>query len=267
MYKISKLAVGSVIAASAALGGASVALADGYVPRGKVVYERPSDWSGVYFGVSSGYQWSSIDVANPAGGGAVGTAITSDHADGLAGAHLGVQHQFATIVLGVEAGWYASLRSHDGDSQACWNPAPVLVVGGALTGSCTAQFNDAITVGGRLGWAAGHWMPYITGGYANGGFDFNGRIPGAAPTATTLTETAHTRLNGWYIGGGAEWKISPGWTAGIEYRHYEFEDRDTTAYNPATGLARETVRFDAGTDTVTARVSWRWGREVAAPLK
>ena len=62
MYNLSKLAAGSVIVATAALGSAGVALADGYAPKGKVVYERPSDWSGVYFGVSSGYQWSSIDV-------------------------------------------------------------------------------------------------------------------------------------------------------------------------------------------------------------
>ena len=62
MYKLSKLAAGSAIAATAALGGAGLALADGYAPKGKVVYEPPSDWSGVYFGVGSGYQWSSIDV-------------------------------------------------------------------------------------------------------------------------------------------------------------------------------------------------------------
>ncbi len=59
MNKLSKLAAGSVIAATAALGGASAVLADGYAPKGKVVYERPSDWSGVYFGVGSGYQWNS----------------------------------------------------------------------------------------------------------------------------------------------------------------------------------------------------------------
>src|SRR5215475_13559460 len=54
MSKISKLAAGSAIAATAVLGGASVALADGYAaPR--VAYERPSNWSGVYFGVDSGY--------------------------------------------------------------------------------------------------------------------------------------------------------------------------------------------------------------------
>jgi opacity protein-like surface antigen len=122
-------------------------------------------------------------------------------------------------------------------------------------------------------------MPYVTGGYANAGFDFSARGPVTTSTATTLIEQAHTRLNGWYIGVGGEWKISPGWTAGLEYRHYDFGDRTTTAFHPGagasatfplgipTGTPLENVRFDATTETVTARVTWRWGREVSAPLK
>src|SRR5215467_8511496 len=101
MYKVSKLAAGSVIAATAAVGCASVALADGYEPR-RVAYERPADWSGVYFGVGSGYQWSTIDVhqvPTAAFGGAFGSAnpgigISSDHDTGFVSAHLGYQHQF-----------------------------------------------------------------------------------------------------------------------------------------------------------------------------
>src|SRR6516164_3806489 len=100
MYKVSKLAAGSVIAATAALGGASVALADGYsAPR--VAYERPADWSGVYFGVSSGYQWSDIPVHFTD----FGTKFSTHFDDAIVGAHLGVQHQFGVIVVGVEGGW------------------------------------------------------------------------------------------------------------------------------------------------------------------
>ena len=60
MYNLSKLAAGSVIVAAAAIGSAGVALADGYAAQGKGGLRTPSDWSGVYFGVSSGYQWSSM---------------------------------------------------------------------------------------------------------------------------------------------------------------------------------------------------------------
>jgi outer membrane immunogenic protein len=255
MYKVSKIAAGSVIAATAAVAGASVALADVYEPR-KVVYERPLDWSGVYFGVGSGYQWSSITASNV-------LSITSDHDQAFVGAHLGAQHQFGAIVVGVEGGWMTTFRDNDGSSEACGSPL------GSL--SCTARLQDILNIGGRIGYAAGKWLPYVTGGYANGAFDFNvrERAPGApgAAGATVLVETAHERLNGWYIGGGLEWAISPGWSTGIEYRHYEFEARNTTSFNPATGGAVEPVRMDATTDSVEARVSWRWGRPEAAPLK
>ena len=110
MYKLSKLAAGSVIAATAAIGGAGVALADGYEPKGRVVYERPSDWSGVYFGVGSGYQWSSIDVSRD-------LVLGIDHRITMTrfvGAHIGLQHQFGNVVLGVEGDWMTSLRDKDG---------------------------------------------------------------------------------------------------------------------------------------------------------
>src|SRR6187549_621485 len=98
MNNLSKLAAGSVIAATAALSGASAVLADGYAPKGKVVYERPSDWSGVYFGVASGYQWNSTDVTIvPAG-----PSVSMDHDSYMVGGFIGIQHQFGSIVLGVE---------------------------------------------------------------------------------------------------------------------------------------------------------------------
>jgi outer membrane immunogenic protein len=287
MSKLSKMAAGSVIVATAALGGATLALADGSAPK-KVAYERPADWSGVYFGVGSGYQWSSIDVDHVPGGvfpGTTGIGISSDHNDAFVSAHLGVQHQWGAIVLGIEGGWMSTLRDHRANSEFCDSvPAvlqnPILAPGDF----CTARLNDIVTIGARVGWAAGRWMPYLTGGYANAGVDFENRIaaPGAAGVAgaTILQEEAHARLNGWYIGGGVEWAVSPGWTAGIEYRHYDFGTSDSTAYSACTttgtpgcpfaavGLPQEKVRFDDTTDTISARVSWRWGREqAAAPLK
>ena len=256
MRKFSKLAAGSAILATAALATAGTAIADGYARKGKVVYERPTDWSGVYFGVSSGYQWSSIDVANPV---AFPPGFNFDHSDGIVGAHIGAQHQFGNLVIGVEGNWASAFRDHEDDVQ-CFAPGPQLTPGG--TGRCQARFNDVLTIGGRLGWAAGHWMPYVTGGYANGGFDFSGR----SNVTFNLNEKAHARLDGWYIGGGFEWRISPNWTAGVEYRHYDFGDNTVAAHTPA-GAFLENAQFDATTETITARVSWKFGRPEVKPLK
>src|SRR5262249_16435572 len=143
-------------------------------------------------------------------------------------------------------------------SSPC-NPLAACVAGFTQT----ARLNDILTIGGRAGWAAGHWMPYVTGGYADARFAF--RTDNAAGT---LIEQGSTRHPGWYIGGGGEWAVSPGWTAGLEYRHYEFDDRTFVPFN-AAGVANpfNTQRVEASTDSISARVSWRWGRPEAAPLK
>src|SRR5688572_28247916 len=158
MFKLNKIA-GSVIAVTAILGSAGVALADGYVPKGKVAYERPTNWSGFYFGVGSGYQWSSTDlsIAQAPGLGSVGV----DHDSAIVTAFAGVQHQVGLVVVGVEGGWTSTFRDDFG-STAC-------IVPGLLT--CKSRLNDLLTIGGRLGWAAGHWMPYVTGGYATARFE------------------------------------------------------------------------------------------------
>jgi len=247
MYNLSKLAAGSVIVATAALGSAGVASADGYERKGKVVYERPSDWSGVYFGLSSGYQWSSVSVENPA----FPPGFSVDHDSYLIGAHLGLQHQWGNIVLGVEGNWLTTFRNNPGDA-----PCPAA----GLT--CSARMDDVLTVGPRLGWAAGHWMPYVTGGYANAAYHFVARN-----AASVQIEEARARLSGWYIGGGVEWIVSPGWTAGIEYRHYDFNDNISAAFSPAGAFIENARFYDATTDTVTARVSWKFSREVVTPLK
>ena len=91
MSKLSKLVAGTVIAAIAGVSGASVALADEYASK-KVAYERPADWSGVYFGVGSGYQWSSIDVRHVPSviSPTLGIGFSSDHDEWFPSAHIGV---------------------------------------------------------------------------------------------------------------------------------------------------------------------------------
>jgi outer membrane immunogenic protein len=249
MSKLSKLAAGSVIAATAALGGASVALADGYSAKPKVAYERPSDWSGVYFGLHSGYQWSNYDASYtnfPTSWG-----VSNDGP--VVGAQLGIQHQFGQIVLGVETSITFAVRDDFG-STLCPNPAF----------TCTARFDDVYTIGGRIGYAAGHWMPYVTGGYAAARFEDERRFTAAG----TLFGSGSERHDGWYIGGGVEWMVGQSWVLGVEYRHYELDDKTYNFHTPA-GVAQplEQTIGDVSLDTVTARVSWKWGREPARPLK
>jgi len=255
MLSLRQLVAGSAIMAAAAIGSAGLALADGYTPPRKVTYERPADWSGFYFGLHSGYQWSSIDGTFSNGGSG---SFSVDHDDWSVGAHIGLQHQFGVIVLGVEANIDSLFRGDDGSTR-CPNP----------TLNCNVRVDDIISVGGRLGYAAGHWMPYITGGYANAALHYH--TSALAPFPFLSTEEARTRNDGWYIGGGVEWIVSPGWTAGLEYRHYEFDNTSVTTWTTQVtqGQPIERLTMSAGSDSITARMSWKFGREPAAapPLK
>ena len=200
MYKVSKLAAGSVIAATAAVAGSSVTLADVYEQPRRVVYERPMDWSGVYFGVGSGYQWSTVDVdhVNGLGFNAGGIGISSQHDDAFVSAHLGAQHQFGAIVLGVEGGWMTTLRDRDGSSERCDSVPGVLSNPIIAPGDfCRGRLQDIFTIGGRAGYAAGKWLPYVTGGYANAGVDFENRVPGVSPGVQSYR---NKRMNGLAVG-------------------------------------------------------------------
>jgi len=250
MYKLNKLAAGSVIAAMAALGGADVALADRYAPKGKVVYDRPTSWSGLYFGVHSGYSWSDFDNTYVAGGGT--WSVSDDPA--VVGAHLGIQHQWGNVVLGVEGNFTTAIRDNFSTAQ-CPNPATL----------CHARFHDVLSVGPRLGWAAGHWMPYVTGGYASTRFADN--VVSKATQLVTVVG-AGERHDGWYIGAGVEWTISPGWSVGLEYRHYDFSDETYLRHTPAGApVPGDTANVGVGLDTVTVRASWRFDRPEPRPLK
>jgi opacity protein-like surface antigen len=253
MRQLSKFAAGSAAVAVAAFASVGVAQADGMPSKGRaVVYEKPSNWSGFYFGAHSGWQWSSMDAS-------VGSTPVDfgDHDSPVVGGQIGIQHQFGNFVLGVEGTLTVAFRD-DHSSAACPNPAF----------TCAMRFDDVLTVGPRLGWAMGKWMPYITGGYANAAFDQKiTQLPNA-----TNPYGDRQRHGGWYIGGGVDFAMAAGWTIGIEYRHYEF---DEATYNPSrivasTGLldlSQPANRADATSDIVTLRASWKLGRPEAAPLK
>ena len=93
-------------------------------------------------------------------------------------------------------------------------------------------------------------MPYLTGGYANGSFEFDAQT---LPQPNT-TEHASASLDGGYIGAGVDWAFARNWTAGAEYRHYAFSAKTVTATQAPSGS--EPVRFAPSTDTVMARLSY-----------
>jgi outer membrane immunogenic protein len=252
--QLSKLAIGVAVVAAAGFAGTMAAQADGMPTRGRVVYERPVDWGGFYFGVHSGWAWSDIDSNfTTAAGVPTGANDSVQHDASAVGGQIGLQHQFGNIVLGVEGTLTTTFR--DGYANvSCPNAAR----------TCGKRFDDVLTVGPRLGYAMGHWMPYVTGGYANAAFSHESFDNGTVGNVLLGQE----RFGGWYIGGGFDMALSHGWTIGLEYRHYEF-DTSTLSTHTTAGVGPVEFRaVDPSLDTLLLRVSWKLGRpDRVVPLK
>jgi len=163
------------------------------------------DWNGWYVGGHFGYGGGSLGPGTnplPEQGVLFPHSIT-----GLIGGYqVGYIRQFSNhVVLGIEAD--ASFSSPFDAPRL--TPAP---------------FNSTIdytgTLRGRLGYAQGTWMPYVTGGFAWGHTHIN--INDAAGTVDSRVGNYQT---GWTAGAGVEFAVSGNWSAKIEYDYIDLSRR------------------------------------------
>ena len=136
--KCVRLLTGGLAVAIAAVLGSGVALADGMARTAAPVAQAPTSWSGFYFGVHSGWQWSDIDSTSVTGV----SLFSVSHDSPVVGGQIGIQHQFGLFVVGVE-GTLTTSYQNDYGSTNCPN----------ILFTCAARFDDVLTIGPRLGYA------------------------------------------------------------------------------------------------------------------
>ncbi len=206
--------------ALAALGtsaGAAIA-ADIYTPPPPIespIYSPAPvvNWTGLYVGVHGGYAWGSAQATH--GNGTASAADTSP-SGWLGGGQIGANFQFDNgLVLGIEGDIAASGLS------ASW--------AGPGTGPGTVAINQKTSmlgsVRGRLGFANGNWLPYLTAGvgFAKSTRDYTG--PGG-PASDTRTHT------GWTAGAGLEYAMSQNWSIRGEYRYSDYGSQNYAMPGP-----------------------------------
>ena len=109
---------------------------------------------------------------------------------------------------------------------------------GSATYSETVQFSG--TLRARLGYAAGNWLFYLTGGFA-WSFDQFARtqISGAPAGINVAAGTGESQSlvprYGGAIGAGAEVALNDKWSGRIEYLFIDYANRDVAF--PAAGTA------------------------------
>ena len=163
------------------------------------------DWTGFYIGAHAGFGRgsSSAVLTDPA------PTTTSNSFDGMVG---GVQAGYnyrlpSGILLGAEAD--ISFPNYLTSNSIVSSLA-------TARSAVTEQWDYMGTARGRVGYVAGPWLTYATGGLAWAGERFLN-----APAIGNSEKTLNTRL-GWAAGGGVEYAFAPHWSVRLEYLYSQF---------------------------------------------
>jgi len=194
--------------------------------------EPPFSWAGFYFGINGGYGWGRSSWSDPAFGANSGMFNTSG---ALVGGQLGYNWQTGSVVLGIEtdADW-ANINGSTAALGVC------LADGG---GTCQTKQDWFGTTRGRIGYAFGRFMPYVTGGAAYGDIK-----------ALQTTGNAMQTQFGWSAGGGLEYSLDRNWSAKVEYLHLDLGT--ASLFSVASGTSSLSVPI---TDNIVrAGINYHW---------
>jgi outer membrane immunogenic protein len=174
-------------------------------------------WDSVYVGANGGWSASASEHA-----------ISNYPADNrfnhfkqsgaLLGITFGLNRQFNDMVYGIEADWGWANINGTGSGDA---------FSGCQAG-CYTNVSSLGTLRGRVGYAWGTYMPYLTGGLAWG------QIKSGQPGIDSSTWEP-----GFTLGGGIEALFAPNWSLKTEYLWVRVNDSGYTATAPVMVVQRD----------------------------
>jgi high affinity Mn2+ porin len=229
--------------------------ADGSAPRMLNAQTTTIDWGGWYVGAQFGYGQGTARtlVSDP---GPVSATHTFGRLD--AGLHAGYATVLASrLLLGAEADITFPNFYEDGAVT------PPLAVRGGTVGE---HLDYVSTLRGRVGYAAGRWLIYGTGGLAPS----ETRYIDSITSSSAPDHTLRWQL-GWTLGAGAEFAVAPGWTARVEYRYDQLAS-NLDMHGLRLGLSRSLgwphrhAPERSATDTLTPPTDERWNVHGQATL-
>ncbi|MCO5093533.1 caspase family protein [Bosea sp. (in: a-proteobacteria)] len=161
---------------------------------------------------------------------AVPRSLSPDGSGMIGGAQFGFNYQIGAIVIGAETDLAATRLG--GGQTASASPG-----GTRFTTRAENELSMLGTVRARAGFVLGDFLIYGSGGYAYGLVDQKGSIMPDNPLTTSGATASRSGLaNGWALGGGVEYAITPGMTLRLDYTHYDLGNQKLTLQD-YTGLA------------------------------
>jgi outer membrane immunogenic protein len=229
-----------VLAATCAIVSVQVASAadlptkaPGYAPVAPIAYS----WTGFYLGGQGGVGWFSSQTTDVDATTSFPAGFVQGTIDGnglLGGGYAGFNYQINQFVIGIDGDYsWADLTGQGNDTSP--------INGG------TSHHNEKVkwiaTVTGRLGYAVNNMLFFGKGGWAWAGFDGNSSFINVAGINTSNTTSSGTR-DGWTLGTGMEWGITPHWSAKLEFDYVKFNTSNfnATTTNVATGVVTTPAR-------------------------
>ncbi len=195
-----------VAAIALAIAAAEPAAAADQAMPFKAPAVAPFDWNGFYFGGHVGYATGNANAT-------VFDLGATPGANTFGGLSAGVQFGYnvvlpSRLLLGIET---------DLTFPSYLESNAIIAAIPTARSNVTEQMDYAGTVRGRLGYVIDPWVLYVTGGYAFAGT----RVLNQPPTTD---QEKHLDIHsGWALGAGAEYALSPHWSARLEYIYHRYD--------------------------------------------
>jgi opacity protein-like surface antigen/outer membrane protease len=234
------------------------------------------DWTGFYTGLNVGAAWGSYDpLTSTTPDGVINGATARVNAAGasqnlnslgfIGGSQAGYNWQWGHVVAGLEADLdYLHLNAATVSPSIRLGAATQVVIGSY------GNANWLATVRPRLGWAAGNWLFYATGGLAlttiNDDFTLTGGVPAGGSNLLQSGRIKDTVEAGYAVGGGIEAGITDRLSVKAEYLHVDFGrlDGPTTNNSHPTQIINQSADLQA--DMVRVGFNYRFGESNSLPL-
>lgn len=219
-------------------------------PNAGPLYKAPGieapGWTGLYVNAGIGYGLWTADTTShdPATGNCYACVTQTQSGQGWLGTvGLGFDYQFAPAFLAGVFGDF-SLGSLKG------------VVQQGEAGGAETTMTSAWAIGGRLGWlTTPDVLAYVNGGYAGARFSA-GDFRDMRTNEPTGYWTPAATMHGWFIGGGMEMAIAPGWFWRNEYRYASYDAK----MRPLVDTPFD-ISFKPVVQTVTTQIVFKPGAE------